>query len=236
MTFPAQPTMLDIRREVLIRAGMHRGGNAAKTVIDYVDSMIQSKHTELFRRFRWARLKTVLDIDLETDKRVYEFPDGTYIGLIQIVWAENSTGHTAKMGAAVDPHRYDPHNYDVSGAPATWWVEDGKFYIAPAPAPDWKKVRISCQAREANIQEPGDRIQVDAELLTRYVTVDTLQHFDQLQLAQQQQADLLRFEADVQAHESEGKVYRLGQSNAGYPTQRVRLGYRYGNSHRSRYP
>jgi hypothetical protein len=212
--------MLDIRREALIRAGMNRAGNAAKTVIDYIDSMIQSKHTELFRRHRWARLKTVLDIDLVEGQTVYEFPDGTYIGLIQLVWAENDAGHTTQMEAAVHPHRFDPYLNDDVGAPQTWWVEDAKFHMAPTPAPDWTKIRISCQGREARIQEPGDRVQVDAELLTRYVVIDVLRHFGKHDVADREQRDLHRFETDVQAHESEGKIYRMGQSNLGYPTQR----------------
>lgn len=223
MTFPASPTFGQLRDKVLLEVGISRAGNARKHIIDTVSRYLERSHRTLYVSQPWARRNITIEVPLVAGTTIYEFPDKTYPGYIEYVYAVNQDENISPvlLKFHVNPHRFDAINNRQFGPPLHVWIENGNLVVGPAPTELWTHLLIQTKERDADFKESGDRCQVDPEMLIMKAAVSATRFLGKHDVADRLEAELTLYTNDVRTAESSHTTVTLGQYRAGgYPTQR----------------
>lgn len=230
MTLPLNPTLGQLRNEVLLRCGYSTTGNQAAGVIPVTDSYIAGSEKELFYECEWLKAAKRTSAELTVDVNVVDWPDdvapGEILAIVVLKTNEDGTISRFPVGPGARLQERDSAVTDLepnNGQPAVYELIDEVIYIYPRPSALYTSLEIDYRIQPSLIQE-GDRTLVDGELLVQRA-VFKLKEYLALPVGQKEVADHERYLARLRAANSSRDGIVLGghRSWKSYPQLKNRV-------------
>ena len=209
MSLPLNPTLLELRNQVLLRCGYSNDGNQAAGIAPMVDVLIAGAERELFPEMQWLKAVTRATITLVTGNNSVDWPDDAEPGEIQIVWVHRAdTGALSEVFPGIRLNERDTSDNGENGKPLLYEELDETIYLNPKPSADYDYLYIQYLKAPKLIQE-NDRCLVDPELLIQRATMK-LKEFLGLSVGPVDMGNHERYMTRLRASNSSKSGYVLG--------------------------
>jgi hypothetical protein len=209
MTLALNPTLNEIRNEVLLRCGYSTSGNQSSAVVPMVNSMIAGAERELYSEAQWLGAMTRVEVELTEDNGTVDWPDEAEPGEIVSMWIVNSeSGEATELLPGVMLNERNTADMGESGCPLLYEYMDSQIYLKPAPSENYLTLVVTYK-RAPRLVEDSDRCVVDGELLIQRA-VFKFKEFNQLPIGQVEMANHERYLARLRANNSNLSGYMMG--------------------------
>ncbi len=232
MVLPLNPTLGQLRNEVLLRCGYSTTGNQAAGVVPVTDSYIAGSEKELFYECEWLKAVRRTSVSLTEGSNVVDWPDDAAPGEITLVAVLKVADDGAESrwevlpGARLQERDAGQASTDEDrwGQPGVYELVDDVVYIYPPPSEFFTALEIDYRLAPSLIQE-DDRTSVDGELLVQRA-VFKLKEYLALPIGQKEVADHERYLARLRASNSQRDGIQIGghKSHKLMPHKKNRLG------------
>lgn len=175
MSLSLTPTLSQIRKSVMIRAGVGAPGSANAAIQLMVDEFINASQYELYYKAEWIRLSKSSTFNFIAGISDYNVPDDCDIGNIHRLYMENSLGsfYEPKFDFLVDFR----NAYKTPSMPRFWQVQDGVIRFLPAPdATIWTICHLDYNVEITPLVNETDRPAVDGECLIQRAVIKIQAH------------------------------------------------------------
>ncbi len=232
MVLPLNPTLGQLRNEVLLRCGYSTTGNQAAGVTPVTDSYIAGSEKELFYECEWLKAIKRTSVALIEGETTVDWPDDaapgeiTLVAVVKVADDGTESRWEVQPGARLQERDAGQESTDEDrwGQPGVYELVDDVIYIYPAASELFTSLEIDYRLAPSLIQA-SDRTAVDGELLVQRA-VFKLKEYLALPIGQKEVMDHERYLARLRAANSQRDGIQLGghKSWKVYPTSKNRLG------------
>jgi len=170
MSLSLQPTLGEVRKSVMLRAGVGQPGPSNALIQAQTDEYINQSQLELYYEAEWVRKSVTATFNFIAGVADYNVPDDCDIGNVNRLYIENNKGsfYEPKYDFLVD----FLNTYKTPNMPRFWTIQDGVIRFLPAPdGTTWIKFHFDYYLDATPLVNDADRASVDGEALIQRATI-----------------------------------------------------------------
>lgn len=209
MALPLNPTLSELRNQVLLRCGYSVTGNQSAAVAPLVNSYLAGSEREIFPEMEWLRANKRTTIALVADEHTVDWPDDAEPGEIYDVWTVRAdTGELSVVMPGLYLNERDSGDNGESGRPILYEYSNQAIELEPAPSSDYTSLVVT-YGLEPRLVQDDDRCLVDPELLIQRAVFKFKEYLG-LPVGQVEMANHERYMARLRASNSSKSGFVMG--------------------------